>query len=194
MSSLFARPISHRVRPWLQACGLLGLALLLGGWHHVLSEEAFFSVDRGARYSEVRANPQAWLGTTLMLAGVIAEHRSTPAGTTLEILCYSRDEQDAPQEFDEGCGHFLARTSGRLDPEAFRKGRRVTLTGLVAGREVFPGGDFGAEVLVFEIGEIHLWPFPRQHRLRPAPYPWYDPWDDPFYRRPYWHRYPYGRW
>ncbi|BCR03091.1 hypothetical protein DESUT3_01600 [Desulfuromonas versatilis] len=193
MGSLFGRVIFPRVQPWLKSGCLLVGATLLAGWHHVLSEEAFFSVDPGARYSEVRANPQAWLGSTLLLAGVISDYRATSAGTTLEILCYSRDEQDAPQEFDANCGRFLARTSGELDPEAYRKGRRVTLTGLVAGKQVFPGGEFGEEVLVFEIGEIYLWPLPEKRRYYPA-YPWYDPWYDPFYHRPYWHRYPYRHW
>jgi outer membrane lipoprotein len=160
---------------------LLLAAPLLAGWSHPLSRSAFFSVNPHVRYGQVQAAPEAFVGTTLMLAGRIAEHRQEGGGTALEIDCYTRDRDDRPVAPDGGCGRFLVRTGLLLDPEGFAPGRLVTLTGVVRGREVRSRQGVPHTYPVFELGEIHLWPLPREPRV-PSRYrdPWWDPWCDRF--------------
>ncbi|MBE0616818.1 MAG: Slp family lipoprotein, partial [Proteobacteria bacterium] len=167
---------------------LLTLIPFLLGWDHVLSPDAFFAVRPGVTYAQVRRDPDGHRGVTLMLAGVIAENTSTREGTTLEVQCYTRDRDDRPEEFDPDCGRFLARTSVILDPESYRLGRQVTLTGTLRGQATRPLG--GQEYLypVFQIGEIHLWPRPEEGCRCPPPWrydPWCDPFGDPLDRYPY---------
>ncbi|MFU8856176.1 MAG: Slp family lipoprotein [Deferrisomatales bacterium] len=167
---------------------LLATAPVLVGWTHPLSRSAFFSVNPHVSYSQVRADPEAFVGTTLMLAGRVEAHRRGAQGTELEILCYSRNRDDRPVARDEECGSFLARTGVLLDPEGFARERLVTLTGVVRGSEVRAVEGTPYAYPVFEVGEIHLWPLPREPRPRPRyrdPYwdPFWDPWCDPFHRR-----------
>lgn len=157
------------------------LTLFLVGWDHVLSPEAFFSVRPDVDYGQLRDRPEAYLGATLALAGRIAECRPEQGGTTLEIVCYTRDRDDRPEQPDGACGRFLAHTERLLDAEAYRPGRLVTLTGTLRGQETRRLGEGEYAYLVFRIGEIYLWPPPApRRRLTPRPWPWHDPFCDPF--------------
>jgi outer membrane lipoprotein len=176
---------------------LLVLAPLLLGWDHVLSPDAFFAVNPRVAYSQVKRDPAAYRGTTLMLGGRVVDNATDREGTTLEIQCYALDVDDKPEEPDEACGRFLAKTSIVLDPDLFTIGRLVTLTGKVLGRETLPLGDSDYEYIAFEMGEIHLWPRP----VEPWPYYrryFYDPYWDPFYgpygRYGWWYRRRYRGW
>lgn len=164
----------------LRVTGLLVWAPFLLGWDHVLSADAFFSVNPWVSYSQVAADPQAYRGTTLMLAGQIVDHAINREGSTVEVLCYTRDRDDKPEELDESCGRFLARTVQVLDPEAFKPGRLVTLAGVVSGHAERPVGEGTGVYPVFEIEEIYLWPSPAQTRWGYWPR-CYDPFCDPFY-------------
>lgn len=183
----------------LPALYLLLATPLLAGWSHPLSRSAFFSVNPHVSYDQVSAAPEAFAGTTLMLAGRIAEHRYEGGGTALEIVCYTRDRDDRPVAADGACGRFLVRTGTFLDPEGYAAGRLVTLTGVVRGRELRLVEGTPHAFPVFELGEIHLWPLPREPRLPPRYRdprwdPRWDPWCDPFHRSyDPWHRCRYRR-
>lgn len=173
-----------RIAPLL----LLAAATFLVGWTHPLSQSAFFSVNPHVSYSQVKADPEGFVGTTLMLAGRIEAHRRGARGTELEILCYSRNRDDRPVVRDEECGSFLVRAAVLLDPEEFAAGRLVTLTGVVRGREMRPQDGAEDAYPVFGLGEIQLWPIPREpqpHRRYRHPHwdPFWDPWCDPFHWR-----------
>ena len=163
------------------------LAPFVVPWDHVLSPQAFFSVDPRVEYRDVKANPGKVAGRTLMLAGAIAENVTSGEGTTLEIVCYTRDAEDRPGELDEACGRFLARTGRFLDPEQYAQGRKVTLTGIVAGRTIRALRAGEHEFPLFEIGEIYVWPKPSPARHAHPCDPFWDPFYDPFHR----HRWPY---
>ncbi len=121
------------------AMALLGL-LLLCGWDYPLSDEALSAIDWGVEYRQVRQDPEAWRGTTLLLGGRVVEHLYSREGSTLEILCYRLDRYDRPEEVDPECGRFLAEAATSLDPETYEAGRLVTRRGgratlVVSGRE-----------------------------------------------------------
>lgn len=165
--------------------------LLLGGCAHVLSKEALLSVDPGADFAQVKVNPDAYKGKTLLLGGLIIDSRLSREGTTLEVLRYSLDRWGEPQAADEAGGRFLARTGRFLDPELYRPGLFVTLTGTVEGVESRPLHDYDYLYPVFRIKEAYLW----NRRLPAYPYGYYDPfypwWPYPpypyFYDDPFWY-------
>jgi outer membrane lipoprotein len=165
----------------------------LAGCSHVLSSRALDQVDRGLSYTEVRADPEAYRGRTLLLGGMIVDNRSAADGTTLEVLRFFLDSWGRPDRPDEEGGRYLVQSADFLDPELYRKGRLVTLTGTVAGQQVRPlfGRDY--RYPVFVPGEIHLWLEPTHADHGPNPYydryygdPWRSYWGPPWYG-PYWY-------
>lgn len=173
------------------------LFLLLGGCAHVLSREALLDVDPGVDFAQVKANPDAHKGKTLLLGGLIIDTRLSREGTTLEVLRYTLDRWGEPQAADEAAGRFLARTGRFLDPELYTPGLLITLTGIVEGVETRSLQNYDYVYPVFRIAEAYVW----SRRYGPAyPYGYYDPyspwwpyrpypyyWGDPFwYHDPFW--------
>lgn len=160
----------------LQSILVAGAALLTIGWDYPLSEEALAEINWETTYREVKEDPEAYRGKTLLLGGRIVEHIADREGSRLEILCYELDRRDRPTELDPECGRFLAITIDVLDSERYRQGRLVTLTGTVRGQTTLPLGGESYSYLTFEVGDIHLWPLPSQR----SPFYYHDPFYDPF--------------
>ena len=162
---------------------LCGLLLLLGGCAHVLSKEALYEVDPLLEYEQTKADPALYRGKTLLLGGLIVDNTVSREGTTLEVLRYTLDRYGEPVAVDEEGGRFLVRSERFLDPELYRAGVLITLTGTVMGQETHALKGVDYTYPVFRLGEAHLWN--RQYR---EPY-YYDPFYGPYY--PYYYRYPY---
>ena len=178
------------------ATTVLGMLFLVSGCAHVLSDEALHAVDPTVEYAQVRSDPEAWRGSTLVLGGRIIEVTNERAGTTLEVLRYNLDRSGYPTSVDEAGGRFLARTGAFLDPEVYEAGRLVTLAGTVEGSEIRPINGVDYTYPVFRMGELRLlresyhYPYPPYYYRDPFYDPWY-PWY-PWYRYPYWpHRHPF---
>ncbi len=179
---------------------LAGFALFAGGCSPVLSRSALEKVDRGVDFAQVKADADAHRGSTLLLAGLIVGNHTDQEGTTLELLHYFTDRWGQPSDPDEAGGRFLVRSGRFLDPELYRRGLFVTLTGTVAGEQTkaLQGRDY--RYPLFTLGEIHLWLPPEPGYNWPggpyynpfAPWPYgYGPgWNRPWYG-PGW-GYPYG--
>lgn len=178
------------------------LLLLLGGCSHVLSRDALLNVDPTVDFAQVKANPDAYKGKTLLLGGLIIETRMSREGTTLEVLSYTLDRWGEPLSADEAGGRFLARTGRFLDPELYKPGLFVTLTGTVEGVETRPLHNYDYVYPVFRIVEAYLW----NQRTSAYPYGYYDPfypwgpypyypyyYRDPFWYDPFW-PYPHRPW
>jgi len=156
---------------WLTGCG------------SVLSKDALYGVNHEVDYAQVKVAPDRYVGKTVILGGIILENALSDEGTTLEILKYTLDSRDEPQEPDEAGGRFLARTDRLLDPSIYESGRLVTLTGTLTGMEVRPLQQARYHYPTFTIGELYLWPEPSREGSFYAPR-YYDAF-------PYWYRYPY---
>ncbi len=170
--------------------GLLLLTGFLAGCGSVISKDALYSVNYETDYAQVKANPERNLGKTLILGGLILENEVSDAGSTLEILKYTLDGRDEPQEPDEESGRFLVKTNRLLDPSIYEAGRLVTLVGTLVGMETRPLQKANYEYPVFSLVELHLWP-EKTYYQNQYYYPYYY---DPFpyrYHSPYWRGYPY---
>lgn len=168
--------------------------LFAGCSHHVLSNEALESVDPLIDYTRVKADPTAYQGKTMLLGGLLVETRVVREGTELEVLLFRLDRWGRPLEMDDQGGRFIARTGSFLDPEIFKGGLHVTLTGTLEGVDVRPLKEIDYRYPVFTIGEIYLWRAPQPYAYptyySPA-YPWGGPYYDPFWRPydPFWPSY-----
>jgi outer membrane lipoprotein len=184
----------------------LALLFLVGCGVRVLPEEAMRQVDPSVDFSQVRADPQRYVGTTLLVGGRIIANRSTQEGSVLEILPYRLDRSGMPLEIDGEGGRFLARSERFLDPEVYERGSLITMTGTVLGTSTSTVNEMTYTWPLFRVGAIHLW---RAERFEPYrytyPYPYYSPryyhrfhrpfdpfWHDPFWgprwHDPFWYR------
>lgn len=175
------------------------LAAVLGGCAlRVLPEEALSEVDPSVDYSQVKADPKRYMGTTLLIGGRIVRNDASSSGTTLEVLRYSLDRWGYPTDVDESGGRFLARIDRFLDPEVYAKDRFIVLTGTVAGEETRELNGVPYKYPVFRIrsGKVLQNPW-REGAPYGYPHPFYRPYGyDPFWHDPFWYDpfYPRGRW
>lgn len=166
----------------------------LSGCAHVLSYEALKTIDSDATFAAVKTDPAAHQGQTLELGGLIIAVETAREGTTLEIMRYALDPWGEPRRADEISGRFLARVERFLDPELYKPGRLVTLTGTVAGQETREVSGVPYTYPLFTIGEIYLWQHPtgrydaRIHGYFYYSYPYYY---NPYYYDPWWYGRPY---
>ena len=165
--------------------------MLLTGCGSVLSKDALSGVNYEVEYSRLKASPDNYMGKTVILGGLILENQVTDDGSTLEILKYSLDKRDEPQDPDEEGGRFLAHSTRLLDPSIYKAGKLVTLTGTLRAIEVRPLQKANYHYPVFEIGELYLWSegigIKELTPITPTTMTRFPIGN----RYPYWHRYPY---
>lgn len=129
------------------------------------------------------------LGTTIRWGGAILETRPENEYTCFEILSKALETSMRPKNSDQDRGRFIACKPGFYDPEVFKKGREVTLTGKLIHMDVRKVGDYDYHFPVVDIDFMILWPKRRDRVYYQMYRPYY--WHYPYYG-PYW-RYPYFR-
>lgn len=172
---------------------LLLSGLLASGCALVISKSLLEQVKPNISFEDLRKDPRAYVGETVLLAGVIVKTTNTPSGTVLEIYQTEKDREERPINLDQSGGRFLAEYRGFLDPEIYGKGKQVTVAGKVTGEKTMKLGELDYLYPYIKIEEIHLW-----KEKKPAsyydPYPWYPmgmPWG---YWGPWAPYYPIGGW
>ena len=136
----------------------------LAGCSTVISNQALRLVDRGISYSELRQDPDRYIGRHLLLAGGIAGVRNTSEGGELELAQFATDENGMITDTANSGGRFIARSPGFLDPVVYRTGLMVSLVGEVQGKKNMLLGDIVYTYPILALREIHLWKpeeFPR---------------------------------
>jgi outer membrane lipoprotein len=131
------------------------------------------------------------LNTPIRWGGVVLETRPENDYTCFEILARQLEKTMRPKKSDQAEGRFIACKSGFYDPEVFKKGREVTLTGKVVHIDISKVGEFDYHFPVVDIEFMTLWP---KRRYRPnygfygpyRPYYWHYPHYGFRYRYPYW--------
>jgi outer membrane lipoprotein len=138
---------------------LVAAALLVTGCAASPFPEALTrSVNRSLSVAQIRADPQAYRGTRVILGGEILATAPKAGETEIEVLSRGLDSGDAPERSDSSSGRFLVRMAGFLDPAVYARGRRVTVLGTVAGVEERPVGELPYVYPVIAAERIKLWP------------------------------------
>ena len=175
---------------------VVALVVLFCGCAPVISKDMLREVHKDVTFGELLKGPQAYTGTVVLLGGIIVKTENRQEGTLLEIYQTELDRRGRPIRIDVSEGRFLALYKGLLEREIYRKGRKVTVAGVVQGEKVMKLGELEYHYPYLLVKEIHLW---RQEPVRAyEPYPWgpWDPWwGDPWFPwypwyDPFWrHRY-----
>jgi len=174
---------------------LMLVSLLMTSCAHVLSEQYVKSAATGVSFSQIQANPEAYLNKTFILGGTIVETTVSKETSEIEVIQNPIDQYGAISDPDASEGRYLIATSKHLDPQIYRKGRRITFAGkLIGSRKKLMDG-VENNYPVFQAEQIYLW---RSKHVYAYPYPAYygDPFLYPYpyyFYDPYWYR-PYYPW
>ena len=130
------------------------------------------------------------LETSVRWGGVILETKPEDGYTCFEILSKNLQASMRPQNSDQASGRFIACKPGFYDPEVFKKGRDVTLTGKVIHMDIRKVGDFDYHFPIVDIEFMTLWPKLRKRIVYDyygmyRPYYWHSPYYGRFYRYPF---------
>lgn len=166
------------------------MAIFWSGCAHVISEEVLKEVNKDISFGQLLKDPASYRGQTVLLGGVVVRVTYHQEGTLLEIYQTDTDWTEKPVNLDVSEGRFLALYEGFLDSEIYKKGREVTVAGIVKGVKAMQLGEIHYHYPYLLIKEIYLWK--KEKREICDHYPWYPwgiwgPWGmwGPWYY-PYW--------
>jgi outer membrane lipoprotein len=175
------------------AGGLCGLLLVgVGGCAYPIAKQFRLEARKDLTITKVQEEPDEYQGLLVIWGGIILHTANDAEGTELTILQMPLDSAGIPQSPTASEGRFLARTGQFLDPEVWRRGRKVILAGEITGVESRPLGNTTYAYPVLTIKQIHLW-LPYLVRQYYPSYWWADQgWYGPEYGYPNPYYYPYS--
>lgn len=124
----------------------------------VISPQVRELVDPQLSYARMAAQPEAYVGKVILVAGTIIEAAHTPAGTRLVLLQYPADSRGRPLLAAPSGGRFLVLTPEYLETAIYRPGRALTVAGEVQGQRELPVGETVYRYPLLVPREMYLWP------------------------------------
>jgi outer membrane lipoprotein len=159
-----------RGRLWM----FIGLLALTGmGCTHLISETVRQQAQPSVSFAELRTNPEALKGRTVILGGEILQTTNLRDGTRIEVLQRPLSESETPKLTDTSGGRFMAFCKEYLDPAVYAQQRRITVAGQVLGTFSGKVGEVDYPYPMISCEETHLLPTASAEALRYAAYPWW---------------------
>lgn len=172
-------------RAWIMA---LWVGMAVVGCRHPISAPVRQQAEPPIPFSELRQNPDAFRGRTVIVGGDILSTRNAPQQTFVEVLQKPLGALETPLMTDRTEGRFMVRCDTYLDPALYDRGRQVTVAGRVLGSFSGKVGDAQYVYPLISCIEIHLWPkltsisvYEPGYYIHPwywyplYPYPWFYP-------------------
>ena len=168
------------------------LAFAIMGCTHVISGTLRQQAQPPVSFAELRTNPQALKGRTVIVGGEILQTTNLRDSTRIEVLQRPLSGSEAPKLTDTTGGRFMVQCDGYLDPAVYTQQRRITVAGQVLGSYVGKVGEVDYTYPLISCEETHLFPTASAELRRYTAYPWWygDPYFYPWTVGPY----PYGFW
>ena len=141
--------------------------LLLMGCAPVISQDVLREVDRDLPFQAVLSNPDNFKGKTIVLGGKIIETTPLEGKTRITILQYPLGFREKPSVDSGSEGRFIVESPGFLDPVVYSAGRKVTVAGIVDGKEVHPLGEISYTYPIVTSRELYLWPVEDSYYVPP---------------------------
>jgi outer membrane lipoprotein len=162
---------------------LFSAVFLMTGCVHVISSDLRGKASPPLSLIQVAKNPEAYKGKWVVWGGEIIETINQQNETTeIEIFQKPLGWNDEPKLTPASEGRFLVLADQYLDPYLYRKGRRITIAGEIAGEKIKLLGQMNYKYPLISASQIYFW---QEYYYPPYPYYYYDPW---------WPGYPYGAW
>jgi outer membrane lipoprotein len=119
--------------------------------------------------------------TRVRWGGEIIQTEPREQQTCFFVLAEPLDSQARPRQGEDSEGRFIACKAGFYDPETFRKGREITVTGTLDGTVQHKVGQYDYTYPKVEADTVYLWKPQPVYVAQPYPWPWYDPfWGGPW--------------
>lgn len=166
------------------ACLLL--SAFLTGCMQPISSQSRALVDPTISFAALREKPDAYLGRTLVLGGMIISQDSSTDVSQLAIAELPVDAEGFPDVRSPSSGRFLAESMEYLDASLYTPRRIVTLVGEVKGKKSVQIDGKTDHLPVIAIKEIHLWDY-EKFQSRPQrrdDNPYADTYERPMAERP----------
>lgn len=156
-------------------------AVVLGGCASI--PEDIRTAAPGPDVAAARANPGQHTGAKVRWGGTISEVRNLENLTVITVVARPLDRRGEPLGDRRAQGRFLAEVGRFLDPEEYKAGRRITVTGRFTGIKQGKIDQYVYDYPVVRAQHLYMW---REYARRDR-YPY-----DPYYHRfrhwysPYW--------
>jgi outer membrane lipoprotein len=136
----------------------IGAIILLAGCAHVISKGVLKEVDTSATFARVAKSPDTYKGKTVLFGGDIIETKNLADKTVIVVLQRPLGRRGQPGAGDVSEGRFIIQAPGFLDPAIYSPGRKITVAGMVAGKEERLLGEIEYTYPIIEKRELYLWP------------------------------------
>lgn len=167
---------------------IIALALATAGCS-VVSGSVKSEALAGVSFASLLQDADPYRGEIVILGGYILETENLESVTIIRLLQTPLALGDEPGSIEGSLGRFEVTCTGFLDPELYKKNRRLTVAGKVSGVEMRPVEKTLVPYLQLSAVEIHLWKnYPNRYAY---PYPYYGGWYEPYYWRRHLNRRPY---
>jgi len=159
-------------------------------------------VEQRVSFSNVKADPAAYKGRTILLGGEVLNAKRMADRTRLEILHLPLNEFNEPvTNRTASQGRYLAFHKEFLDPATVPPGTRVTVVGEVTGTTEGGLDALKYSYVTLEIRYLQAWPPTPMPYARDSAYspfysysymyrnywdPYWDPYWGPYWYSPYW--------
>lgn len=131
------------------------LLLSLISCAHVVSKEAR-EIAIKVNDEKLLKNPNEYVGSIVILGGVIASSINTEEGTYIEVVQKPLDSRGRPQDRDVSYGRFIIYYEGYLDTAIYTTGREITVVGEVLGKKTRQLGQIMYPYLLLKGRELYL--------------------------------------
>jgi len=133
------------------------LALVNGCAKNPFPQDLLAKVEKNITYQSFQNEPEQYEGKLMMFGGEIIETKNVENGAWIIVRQRPLDRAGQPSWTDESGGQFLIITKSYLDLGAFRRGRSITVIGVVRGSKTLPllGADYWYPLL--EAQQLYLW-------------------------------------
>jgi outer membrane lipoprotein len=164
---------------------ILMLSFLLSGCVTIVSDQIRPLIDQSIGFSDLKANPDNYLGKYLLLGGKIIASSSSSDISRMEIMQVTIDKDGVPTDLDSSSGRFIAESPSFYDSAIYQPNSLVTIVGEVKGKreQSLDGAPYLYPVV--SIKEIYLWD-PDKFSRRPTrpENPYVNSYDQPLPDRP----------
>ena len=158
-------------------CGLktavLMSVLLFTASCSVISSQVRKEAEPPVAFKTLMEEANSYIGKTVIVGGYILETEKLADKMSILVLQAPLGFRDEPKSKDKSKGRFIVLHKDFLDPAVYRKWRKITVAGIVAGLTTANNEHCPNQCVNIESHEIHLWP--AYHYHRPRYYPYGDP-------------------
>jgi outer membrane lipoprotein len=135
------------------------LSLTLGACASYPKSVAVDTPDNLPTLSQLQQNPEAYVGSQVVLGGRIVAVTNFADGSTVELLQLPLYTSGRPKnDVRSTSGRIRVHFEQLLDPEVYAKGQLLTVRGIILGKEDSTIGEHPYSFVSIDGNGIYLWP------------------------------------